>query len=47
MSEGLPPPPYYAVIFTSARTASDDEGYQQMSARMVELARGRARQRSN
>lgn len=33
----LPPPPYYAVIFSSQRNASDD-GYEAMSQRMVELA---------
>ncbi|MFM1978838.1 MAG: hypothetical protein RLZ68_103, partial [Pseudomonadota bacterium] len=33
----LPPPPYYAVIFSSLRTPGD-EGYGQMAARMVELA---------
>jgi heme-degrading monooxygenase HmoA len=33
-----PPPPYYAVIFTSRRTAVD-EGYDAMSDRMLELAR--------
>ena len=33
----LPSPPYYAVIFSSLRTASDP-GYEQMAARMVELA---------
>ena len=32
-----PKPPYYAVIFTSLRTEGD-EGYDQMAARMVELA---------
>lgn len=32
-----PPPPYYAVIFTSIRTVVD-EGYAQMAQRMVELA---------
>jgi len=32
-----PEPPYYAVIFTSRRT-SVDEGYDDMGARMVELA---------
>ena len=32
-----PAPPYYAVIFTSHRTESDD-GYSEMAARMVELA---------
>ena len=33
-----PEPPYYAVVFTSQRTAADDVGYQSMSARMMELA---------
>ena len=32
-----PEPPYYAVIFTSLRTAGD-AGYRRMSERMVELA---------
>lgn len=32
-----PKPPYYAVIFTSERT-SGDNGYAEMSARMLELA---------
>lgn len=32
-----PPPPYYAVIFTSTRTPSD-HGYEAMAKRMVELA---------
>ncbi|MEM7534653.1 MAG: antibiotic biosynthesis monooxygenase [Chloroflexota bacterium] len=32
-----PKPPYYAVIFTSIRTPGDN-GYGDMSARMVELA---------
>ena len=32
-----PPPPYYAVIFTSTRTESDN-GYGEMANRMVELA---------
>ena len=32
-----PEPPYYAVIFTSTRTAVD-EGYGDVAARMVELA---------
>ena len=32
-----PEPPYYAVIFTSKRTAGD-QGYGKMSDRMVELA---------
>ena len=33
----LPPPPYWAVIFASQRTAID-EGYGDMAARMVALA---------
>jgi heme-degrading monooxygenase HmoA len=33
-----PEPPYYAVIFTSARTEGD-HGYGHMAERMVELAR--------
>ena len=33
-----PEPPYYAVIFTSQRT-SGDQGYDQMAARMGELAK--------
>ena len=33
----LPEPPYYAVIFSSRRTAVD-EGYGAMAERMVELA---------
>ena len=33
-----PPPPYYAVIFTSTRTDGDNE-YAEMAAKMVELAR--------
>ena len=32
-----PKPPYYAVIFTSLRTEGDG-GYDEMAARMVELA---------
>jgi heme-degrading monooxygenase HmoA len=32
-----PAPPYYAVIFTSLRTEGDD-GYGDMSAKMVEMA---------
>lgn len=32
-----PQPPYYAVIFSSLRTAGDD-GYADMAARMLELA---------
>lgn len=37
MSAPLPPPPYYAVIFTSQRT-SVDGGYGDMADRMVALA---------
>jgi heme-degrading monooxygenase HmoA len=33
-----PKPPYYAVIFTSRRTAADPEGYDRTADRMVELA---------
>jgi heme-degrading monooxygenase HmoA len=36
-----PPPPYYAVIFTSVRADGangDDDGYEAMSQRMLELA---------
>jgi heme-degrading monooxygenase HmoA len=32
------PPPYYAVIFSSVRTADDPAGYDMTSQRMVELA---------
>jgi len=32
-----PPPPYYAVIFTSTRTPGDD-GYGAMAARMMKMA---------
>ncbi|WP_231116991.1 antibiotic biosynthesis monooxygenase family protein [Pseudodesulfovibrio alkaliphilus] len=34
-----PPPPYFAVVFTSTRTGFDD-GYAATAARMLELARG-------
>jgi heme-degrading monooxygenase HmoA len=34
----VPQPPYYAVIFTSLRSGNS-RGYDQMAARMVELAR--------
>ena len=34
-----PEPPYYAVIFTNLQTA-DLEGYEEASARMLELAAG-------
>jgi heme-degrading monooxygenase HmoA len=37
MLANTPPPPYYAVIFSSTRTDVDD-GYAQTAARMVELA---------
>ena len=33
-----PKPPYYAVIFTSRRTAVDAPGYAEMAGRMEELA---------
>lgn len=33
-----PPPPYWAVIFTSTRNEKDEQGYAAMAARMVELA---------
>lgn len=36
-----PEPPYYAVIFTSLRTA-DDNGYEEMSHKMDELAKEQA-----
>lgn len=36
--ENLPEPPYFAVIFTSLRSAVD-AGYADMDRRMVELAR--------
>jgi heme-degrading monooxygenase HmoA len=35
----LPAPPYYAVIFSSQRTDRDAAGYDEASARMVELVR--------
>lgn len=38
MIASTPPPPYYAVIFTSIRTETD-EGYSEMAQRMVALAR--------
>jgi heme-degrading monooxygenase HmoA len=34
----FPAPPYYAVIFTSRRTAADPAGYEAMAERMLELA---------
>lgn len=37
MISKTPPPPYFAVIFTSTRTDGDD-GYSQMADKMVELA---------
>lgn len=33
-----PKPPYYAVIFSSKRTQEDEEGYQEMAARIGALA---------
>ena len=33
-----PEPPYWAVVFTSLRTAGDAEGYSRMAAAMDELA---------
>lgn len=33
-----PKPPYYAVIFTSQMSDGDNEGYEAMGDRMVELA---------
>ena len=33
-----PQPPYFAVVFTSVRTARDDAGYAATADRMVELA---------
>jgi heme-degrading monooxygenase HmoA len=39
MIASTPAPPYYAVIFTSLRTDTD-EGYGDMAERMVELAEG-------
>jgi heme-degrading monooxygenase HmoA len=33
-----PPPPYYAVIFTSVRSSDDPAGYEAMAGRMAELA---------
>lgn len=32
-----PEPPYYAVIFSSLRTAGDDQGYAETAMRMVDL----------
>jgi heme-degrading monooxygenase HmoA len=37
MISNTPPPPYYAVIFSSVRT-NDNEGYAEMNALMNELA---------
>ena len=34
-----PPAPYYAVIFSSVRSAQDGDGYGAMAERMEELAR--------
>src|SRR3954464_11739216 len=38
MISQTPPPPYYAVIFTSLRTA-ENNGYAEISERMAELAK--------
>jgi heme-degrading monooxygenase HmoA len=38
MSEDPPRPPYFAVIFSSLRTESDNEGYGRAAERMMELA---------
>jgi heme-degrading monooxygenase HmoA len=35
---GTPPPPYYAVIFTSRRGPRDADGYARMAEAMAELA---------
>lgn len=35
----MPEPPYYAVVFTSLRRESPDDGYGETAARMEELAR--------
>lgn len=37
MIANTPPPPYYAVIFSSLRTANDND-YHETATRMVELA---------
>ena len=34
----MPATPYYAVVFTSTRTADDAEGYDAMAQRMADLA---------
>ena len=41
MFSQTPEPPYYAVIFSSARSPQDPEGYAAAASRMEELARGR------
>lgn len=38
MPAQTPPPPYFAVIFSSVRTADDAEGYDAMADHMVALA---------
>lgn len=38
MPASTPDPPYYAVIFTSVRAGGADDGYEEMSRRMVALA---------
>lgn len=37
----LPPPPYYAVIFSSQRNGEDEAGYRAAAERMLERVRGR------
>ena len=36
-----PQPPYYAVIFASVRTASDDEGYGKAAERIAAILHDR------
>ena len=38
----LPPPPYYAVIFSSQRNGQDEPGYAATAERMLELVRAQA-----
>lgn len=39
MIAATPPPPYYAVIFTSVRNPQEDQGYAEMAETMETLAR--------
>jgi len=39
MRVSLPEPPYYAVVFTSDRASTKDDGYAAMATRMEDLAR--------